>query len=71
MRYWHCHVNGQTYGPYPEEQMVDMFEARRISEETLVYCSEQADRGWVNLGETEIVYKLNTIKELQKVQMMM
>lgn len=54
MNEWYCHVNGQNYGPYPEDMMREMLSAGQITDDTLLYCAEYANRGWITARDCEI-----------------
>lgn len=54
---WHCVLYGQVYGPFPEEKLRETIRKGELTGETLVWCGtfpEDAARGWIKAGDTEI-----------------
>ena len=57
MKEWHCVLYGQPQGPFAEDRLREMIEKGEVAEDTLVWCGatpEDAARGWVKAGESEI-----------------
>lgn len=57
MKEWHCVLFGQPQGPFDEGRLREMIGRGEIAGDTLVWCGttpEDAARGWIRAGESEI-----------------
>jgi hypothetical protein len=56
MKNWHCYINNQTWGPYPENLLRELIDKGQLTADTLVYndSPEEAPKGWQRAGDTEI-----------------
>ncbi|MDR1579947.1 MAG: DUF4339 domain-containing protein [Synergistaceae bacterium] len=56
MKKWYCYVNGQTYGPYDENQLREKAKKGSLTPDSLVWYGDSAKikTGWVKAGDTEI-----------------
>ncbi|MDR1481354.1 MAG: GYF domain-containing protein [Synergistaceae bacterium] len=57
MNSWHCYINGQAYGPYPENLLRELINRGQLTTDTYVYndSPKDAPMGWQRAGDTEIV----------------
>ena len=62
MHNWYCVYNDQTYGPFGESQLREMFANSTLTPETYVWSSApgEAGKGWQKAAETEIAYLFQT-----------
>jgi hypothetical protein len=56
MKDWHCYIDNQTYGPYPENLLRELIDRGQLTADTYVYndSPEDAPKGWQRAGDTEI-----------------
>jgi uncharacterized membrane protein len=56
MKDWHCYINNQAYGPYPENLLRELISKGELTADTYVYndSPEEASKGWQRAGDTEI-----------------
>jgi hypothetical protein len=56
MKDWHCYINNQTYGPYPENLLMELINRGQLTSDTYVYnnSAEEAQKGWQRAIDTEI-----------------
>jgi hypothetical protein len=56
MKDWYCYINNQTYGPYPENLLMELINRGQLTADTYVYndSPEEAPKGWQRAGDTEI-----------------
>jgi hypothetical protein len=56
MKNWHCYINNQACGPYPENLLRELIDRGQLTVGTYVYndSPEDAPKGWQRAGDTEI-----------------
>jgi hypothetical protein len=56
MKNWHCYIDSQAYGPYPENLLRELINRRQLTADTFVFndSPEDASKGWQRAGDTEI-----------------
>jgi hypothetical protein len=56
MKDWHCYINNQAYGPYPEDLLRELISRGQLTADTYVYNDslEEAQKGWQRAIDTEI-----------------
>jgi hypothetical protein len=56
MKDWHCYIDNQNYGQYPENILRELIDKGQLTVDTYVYndSPEEATKGWQRAGDTEI-----------------
>jgi hypothetical protein len=56
MKNWHCYINNQAGGPFPESSLRELINSGQLTTDTYVYndSPEEAPKAWQRAGDTEI-----------------
>jgi len=62
---WYYHLDGQSYGPFPENEIKKLITDGKLLSDTLVWSNDPryAERGWIKISDTELVASQHTTFE--------